>query len=79
MARRSGEYQGHKNWTQWNVSLEINNEESLYRRAVSLCERYGRRGGARRLLQELPKKTHDGATYSFAAVFAAMEGMSCKR
>jgi hypothetical protein len=79
MARRKGEYQGHKNWTQWNVSLWINNEEPLYREAEDLCKRYGRRGGARRMLQELPKKTPDGAAYSFAAVYAAMDGMSCKR
>ena len=29
-------YNGHKNWTHWNVSLWINNDEGLYLHAREL-------------------------------------------
>ena len=68
-------YNGHKNWHHWNVSLWINNEEHLYRAAVSLCRRYGKAQAARILASELPAKTPDGARYSVTAIRAALVGM----
>jgi hypothetical protein len=65
-------YNGHKNWTHWNVSLYINNEEPLYRMALDYKKRYGAAVGARKLLELLPSKTPDGATYSLTAVRAAL-------
>ena len=32
-------YNGHKNWNHWNVSLWINNDEMLYRRAKDCVTR----------------------------------------
>lgn len=68
-------YNGHKNWNHWNVSLWINNDEFLYRRAVHLCHTVGKAEAAEMLLRELPDATPDGAPYSKSAVRAAMVGM----
>jgi len=32
------QYNGYKNWNQWNVSLWINNDEWLYNAAVIACK-----------------------------------------
>lgn len=82
------EYNGHKNWTHWNVSLWIGNDESLYRLACEHVKRARRdRCGmprpaeraatiaARRMLADLPARTPDGARYSMTAVRAAMVGL----
>jgi hypothetical protein len=69
-------YNGHKNWTHWNVSLYINNEESLYMLAREWQKKYGTRKAARLLMHELPTKTPDGATYSLTAVMAAIEDIN---
>ena len=68
-------YNGHKNWNHWNVSLWINNDECLYRRAHELARRYNRERAARQMLSELPTHTPDGAPYSFSSVRAAMVGI----
>jgi hypothetical protein len=69
-------YNGHKNWNHWNVSLWLNNDESLYsemRRAIRCCR--SRRAAAERMLEMLPPKTPDGAPYSLSSVQAAMVGL----
>lgn len=66
------EYQGHRSWNAWNVSLYINNEEPLYRRAVELVKRHGADKAARYLRAELPEKTRDGATYNVTCVREAL-------
>lgn len=68
-------YQGHKNWTHWNVSLWINNDEGLYRQAQELKKHYGLAVGARKMLADLPSKTPDGATYSHTALVEAMRDL----
>lgn len=65
-------YNGHKNWNHWNVSLWINNDESLYRRARELARRSNRSRAAETLLAELPERTPDGARYTKTAILAAM-------
>ena len=69
------EYNGHKNWNQWNVALWIGNDEGLYFHAVELCKRYDRNKAARILKYELPEKTPDGARYSLTAIRAALVGI----
>lgn len=82
-------YNGHKNWTHWNVSLWIGNDEGLYRLALDHIERAKRdrkgqeRKGeraltiaARRMVADLPNKTRDGARYSVTAVRAALSGLT---
>lgn len=68
-------YNGHKNWNHWNVSLWINNDEGLYRRAVELARRNNRERAVQAMLEELPSHTPDGAPYSKSSVRAAMVGI----
>lgn len=65
-------YNGHKNWNHWNVSLWLNNDEGLYRRAVELARRSNRDRAVEQLLSELPGETPDGAPYNKTNVRAAL-------
>lgn len=68
-------YNGHKNWTHWNVSLWLHNTEEWYdlmNHAIIMTP--NRREAALWVLHNLPEKTPDGARYSFTAVRAAMVG-----
>ena len=65
-------YNGHKNWTHWNVSLWLNNDEDLYRQMRKLASAFTREVAARKLLQCLPPETPDGAKYSVTSIRAAM-------
>ena len=72
-------YNGFKNWTQWNVALWVNNDESLYRMARRHCRRANRAEAARAMLAELHEmgitETPDGARYSVSALRAAFVGL----
>lgn len=72
-------YNGYKNWTQWNVSLWVNNDESLYNMARRHCRRNNRADAARAMLAELHEmdmtETPDGARYSVSALRAAFVGL----
>ena len=72
-------YNGFKNWTQWNVSLWVNNDEALYRMACAHCRRNSRAEAARAMLAELHEigitETPDGARYSVSALRAAFVGL----
>lgn len=73
-------YQGHDSWTEWNVSLWLNNDESLYRLAQEFVLRNPDKDkAALALLTELEelgqKYTPDGARYSQSAIRKALRGM----
>jgi hypothetical protein len=68
-------YNGHKNKNHWNVSLWINNDETLYRMAKGFAADFTRDRAARVMLRHLPKKTPDGAPYSVSAIKAAMRDL----
>jgi len=82
--KREG-YQGHESWTAWNVSLWLNNDESMYRTGMDLLRKYQYdRNGKRRsrdkqaslaaaaMLDYLPTKTPDGAKYSKRSLMLAL-------
>ena len=59
-------YNGHKNWQFWNVSLWLNNDESMYYPFSEAAEqvaymRITRRQALDLLMDSLPKITPDGA------------------
>ncbi len=70
-------YNGHKDWEHWNVSLWINNDETLYRHAQNAMQHFGLADEAARYLirNHLPDKTPDGAPYTFSAVRAAIKDL----
>jgi len=66
-------YNGHKNWTHWNVSLWLFNDEWVYndmRRHVRFAPTLDI--AARRILAILPERTPDGARYTFTSIRAAI-------
>jgi len=72
-------YNGHKNWTYWNVSLWIDSDYGLYRVALeSLTTESSHTAAARRFLAHLAEsgETHtpDGAKYTVRNVYAALHG-----
>ncbi len=74
------QYNGHRNWNYWNVSLWIANDEGLYRLARSLKRQHRNTGDAARafvasLAEAKITKTPDGAPYSLSAVRAAIAGL----
>lgn len=70
------QYQGHKNWNHWNVSLWIGNDEGLYNLAREAVRRNKTKDeAARYMLGALPEKTPDGAPYSISSVRAALREM----
>jgi hypothetical protein len=69
------QYQGHRSWNAWNVSLWINNDEPMYGRAVEMVRKYGRTGASYRLSTEWTGKTPDGANFNRTCIYEALEGM----
>jgi hypothetical protein len=69
------QYNGHKNWTHWNVSLWLNNDEGLYNMALEYKRRWSIAIATRELLRMLPRKTPDGANYNTTNVSAALRDM----
>ena len=70
------QHQGHRSWNAWNVSLWINNDESLYREAVRLAQTHGIERGARHMAANLAgERTPDGARYNLTCVRHAMRGI----
>lgn len=70
------QFNGHRSWNAWNVSLWLNNDEPLYRMALSFARQYGVGVGAVKLAQALQgEKTPDGAIYNPTSIREAMRGI----
>lgn len=66
------EYNGHKNYNAWNVSLWLNNDEGLYN-LMRRCLKFSNKDiAAKKLLSYLPEKTPDGVKYTYTNVRLAM-------
>jgi len=71
------EYNGHRSWNAWNVSLWINNDEGLYNMALDQVKAHGRGKAARIIAHDLAgEKTPDGARYNRTCIYEALEGMA---
>lgn len=72
----SEEYNGHKNWNCWNVSLWANNDEYIYRIFTSSLREWGVIKAAEVLTEYFQDvKTPDGATYDSEAITQTLKGM----
>ena len=68
------QYNGFDNWNTWNVVLWINNDETAYRGAFDLVQRYGKTIAANKLWNGVYKgaRTPDGARYTLKAIKLAI-------
>ncbi len=71
------QYQGHRSWNAWNVSLWLNNDEGLYRMMLAAIKRHKTKAcAARSLAADLAgERTPDGGRYNFTTIREAMEGV----
>lgn len=67
------EFNGYRSWNAWNVSLWINNDESLYRWARDLVKQFGYTEAVRIMAQDLAgQRTPDGARYNVTSIRTAI-------
>lgn len=68
------QYQGHRSWNAWNVSLWINNDEGLYRQAYELAQKHGIKRGSHIMFRNLQgQRTPDGGVFNRTTVREAMK------
>lgn len=76
---KPNEYQGHRSWNAWNVSLYISNDEPLYRAAQAAHKRARSLDHCVTLFCRdtglLGDKTPDGAVYNRLSIKLAIEGL----
>lgn len=70
-------FNGHRSWNAWNVSLWINNDESLYRIAMDCLKRANNKAGhaAYYFMRNFAgAKTPDGGVYNRLSVKLCLQG-----
>lgn len=69
-------HNGYRSWNAWNVSLWINNDESLYRMAYEIASKQGVTRAVNALSRILSgTRTPDGAVYNHKSIRSALEGI----
>ncbi len=73
-------YSGHRSWNAWNVSLWLNNDESLYREMVHFVKYAPTRPEAARMMLDMlhdrgTTETRDGAPFTCTSIQEAMRGI----
>ena len=69
-------YNGHKDWDYWNVSLWINNDETIYGAAYIMVAHMGAKKAAGILAKTLKgTKTPDGAKYTYNNIYSTLLDM----
>jgi len=69
-------HNGYRSWNAWNVSLWVNNDESLYRMAHDLAVKHGIGKAACIMARTLSgERTPDGAQYNRVSILSALEGI----
>ena len=67
-------FNGYTSWNAWNVSLWINNDETLYRVAYDTVKTYGYNRGLRILVEMFEgDKTPDGAVFNRTGIKQAIQ------
>lgn len=68
-------FNGHPNWTLWNVALYFCNDEPTYRMCCDLVDRLGIKGATAALYESIGgTKTPDGAVYTKRSI---AHGLRC--
>ena len=75
----SKQYNGHRNWNHWNVSLWLNNSENLWREMIHFIGYAPTKTAAAQMMLDSLQSTNvthtpDGAPYSKTTILAAMRG-----
>lgn len=71
------EYNGHRSWNAWNISLWINNDESTWRYCADLVRRHGIERAARIYAREMEgQRTPDGGRYNYTCIREAFRGLA---
>jgi len=69
-------YNGHKDWDYWNVSLWINNDETIYGAAYIMVSQMGAKEAAKTLAKAIAgTKTPDGAKYTYNNIYSTLLDM----
>jgi hypothetical protein len=72
----SKEYNGYPSWNTWNVSLWLNNDETIYKFCKEALKLKGRRKTIDFLVEMFQDcKTPDGARYNRRSITIALEDM----
>ena len=69
------QYNGHRSWNAWNVSLWLHNDEGLYRSMLDYVARYPTKAKAARAMARdyAGERTPDGGRYNFTTIRLAMQ------